>query len=115
MYKVWTKNFTFEVTKSVQIRNDKCGHFAMYDNSRLKVFFGSKGERAKAYDTDLHPHFLPEIGIPKEMNADASSVQVGEYFWIVGGKKGCGMYTLIISMKDAIEKHWSKKKTARFI
>ena len=99
MYKVWTKNFTFEVTKSVQIRNDKCGHFAMYDNSRLKVFFGSKGERAKAYDTDLHPHFLPEIGIPKEMNADASSVQVGEYFWIVGGaggKTGCGVYTFIM-------------------
>ena len=81
---VWSKNSSFHVKQSVKIPSDKCGHFAMYDDDLLKVFFGSKGRKVYAYDSVMHHHFLPEKGIPKKFNVDASSVQVGKYYWIVG-------------------------------
>ena len=84
LHTVWSKNSSFHVKQSVKIPSDKCGHFAMYDDDLLKVFFGSKGRKVEAYNTNMHHHFLPEKGIPKEFNVDASSVQVGQYFWIVG-------------------------------
>ena len=40
----------------------------------------------------MHQHYLPEKGIPKEMNVDASSVRIGHNFWIVGGSKQCSTF-----------------------
>ena len=89
---VWTKNSSFHVTQTVKIQSDKCGHFAIYEDSFLKVFFGTQGQKVEGFDKDMHHHFLPEKGIPKQMNVDASSVRIGHNFWIVGGSKECSTF-----------------------
>ena len=89
---VWTKNSSFHVIQTVKLQSDKCGHFAMYEDSLLKVFFGTQGQKVKGFDKDMHHHYLPEKGIPKQMNVDASSVRIGHNFWIVGGSKECSTF-----------------------
>ena len=86
-----TKNLSFHLTQNVKAPNDKCGHFAIHDGFQLNIFFGSKGKKSKAYDMFLDPNPSAEEGIPLEMCADASSVLVGNHFWILGGNDHCSM------------------------
>ena len=51
-----------------------------------------QGQKVEGFDKDMHHHFLPEKGIPKQMNVDASSVRIGHNFWIVGGSKECSTF-----------------------
>lgn len=93
-----TKNLSFHLTQNVKAPNDKCGHFAVHDGLQLNIFFGSKGKKPKTYDMFLHPNPSTEEGIPLEMCVDASSVQVGNHFWIVGGNDHCGMIDTCIML-----------------
>ena len=92
----WTKNNSLQITQRKQLPNDKCGHFAFYDtdHSNLKVFFGTIHKQVASYNFYFNRRLLPKSKIPTQFNVDASSVRIGDYFWILGGNHKCGNCTV---------------------
>ena len=100
----WTKDNEPYLTQKVSVNVTKskydplyeiCGHFPVYDGTHLNLFFGAVGHDGWTYNNSLDYWHMPESNIPQRFNQDASSVRVGNYFWLFGGTKKCGAYRSI--------------------
>ena len=77
-----------------------CGHFPVFDGNFLNIFRGSQGSTGLLFNSSLSEKSLLNSEIPKKLNLDASSVQLGNYFWIFGGTVNCGRSTYVILLKE---------------
>ena len=94
----WTKNATLYVSHersgtdashSIYDNDSKCGHFPMYDGHQLNLFLGDKESDGWSYTVALEEKQFLNSSVPRQFNFDASSVRIGDYFWIFGGSHPC--------------------------
>lgn len=67
-----------------------CGHFPTFDQFYLNIFLGAKGNTGFYYNSSLGERSLQNSEMSRQINIDATSVHVGNYFWVFGGTQNCG-------------------------
>ena len=97
----WTKDNELYLAQKISVNSTMskydplhpvCGHFPVHDGTHLNLFFGAIGHDGWKCNNSLDYWHMPDSNIPQRFNQDASSVGVGNYFWVFGGTKKCGKY-----------------------
>ena len=97
----WTKNATLYVSQEKSGTDTSkpifafetdvhCGHFPMHDGHQLNLFLGDKKNDGWSYTTSLEEKQFLNSSVPRQFNFDASSVRIGDYFWLFGRSHPCG-------------------------
>ena len=68
------------------------GHFPVHDGEHFSLFFGDIGHDGWTFNNSLDYWHLPNSKIPQGFHQDASSVRIGNYFWVFGGSRKYGVY-----------------------
>ena len=70
-----------------------CGYFPFHHDGNLNLFIGDKIGHSLELDNVYNETLIPN-GI--QFGIDATTVQIGDFIWIIGGTNPCGE---IISFK----------------
>lgn len=89
----WTRNKSFRIMAKARLEKvaeqPYHGFFPMYTDDHLNLFFGNNSKSGVLYNQYLKPTLIPNSTMPKQFCRDASMVQVGKVFWVLGGSYPC--------------------------